>query len=1615
VAIVKKAAETGSWPLATSQATAKEQLSALLDGLRQLIGNANIAPGSSESTDPLTAPFVLYVNPYIGRDTFAAGSYNTKEATGTTEQIVAQKLKRLENQRLTCGYTRHAPFKTINRAVIEAAIITSKNWYINDPLAHVDCVCIVLAPGLHIVYNNPASEGTAVSAAWTDGFEPTAAQLIGFNPSEGGVLVPRGASILSEFGDLRHTIIRPNWIPSGNVDEAPTYADGVATYALRRQIFKTTGGGYAYGLTAMDKLSSTDTHHLLAVFGHATKAELDAFYANVYIACGSGGNLSQALLAARGTEYTIAAPISGTPTQAWDSTASASFYVFQCSIRSNYGMGRLWVDGSKVAGFKSFVCANFTGVSLQKSISEQGDMRCWQKYSGGAWVAVSNYQDYISQAPDNIRMNPARRSVGIGVINEGFVQKVSIFDIGEGAQSFVDTGGEIDSNNGNSSFGGCAGIAKGYRRAALPSDKSWQISAIKVPLSVEAKTGNVQRYYLGTIASFTSSTITLTTALASYGSSSTVPDLLGQNGYSLPSGSYLWVENPTGADWRAAATASAWSSSVPAQLNITSALTDPSGGAVGVGGNGASLALGARVYVRRLVDTRTPAERRLSIKLSNTTAARIPAASAVLQTDATSSTIARTLSGSTEILLVTATGVGDTPGSGVLKTAEVTLRRGGSTVNYANATIYRAGTVVLYGNKHFINSKELTTASATPDPTLWQETFVHMESTFAPEDNLKNEAPIIIFDIDTDGAEDTTTCGITWSTVWTSSTPAFNLKIQSQYQTGTDYLGAFLLLTAMGYSASTANAALVPRLEAARSRNPALTSNPATTLALSSTSPTGGAANAAANWPVEFRRPSTLWMGSHRWFGSGLGNYSKAVPAAAQDMSAQNRFTYYFTSQGGGRVIPQGAQEDGLLVSARGLEDTTTGQTLTVENIGAGDINTSQSSTVSTLTVTGQFTASGSSAFSGPISFTNQAGQAGQTTRLGVTRLAPLAELQKTGSAATVATSDSTINTTPEAVTVAGLNAWKSANQLVSALAGTLTIYVDGTKSDRDLTSMLATPPTDKAAAVPSLARAAEYANQILSGTEQTAVIKIAAAANATAADAGNGHYFPNSTWTCNVRFEAWNSDFSAMPYPTTTVGTSSVANNCYDGKGYDDATLIPQFLSFRLGIAPAVLAGTTGGVTNLNIACTPYLMTFEKSFAFVGGFAFLGLAEIIKWVSKGVSTRAASFIYTLPAGIAVTGFTYDSSNLTTNVDALLASIRTATGFTGNFSTYTGAPVMRANSRATDTAKIADCIFGPGLPSHKDNLGNVTRPPYIDICSEVKIQTKNIYLRGNTKITSAGIGCTSSIENSGVRHYGTATVATPWTFTQFHHTFIGSTTGSTINIDALGAVFGSDLSYVNTGESGVGASSYNYYADKTGKLLPNHIHLLTNSSTTSTLAYPSDNDSGPFLDQFIHARSDISFNSVFTSSFAGSSTQPVRQGFIGRFGSNGHNTTKTRGVLLGNATTEQEGGVTVSLGITTPVSTIFFKVGSANTVAAGVIGELALPYEAGATDAYGEAYPIGNSTEAGAISTTNPTNPVIARRDNGSTTLQLNLGGRSWKAGISRQYGSNIRPRNIAI
>jgi hypothetical protein len=72
-----RAGQTGAVDVAGNAATFQEQVAVLADMLRQLGGNARVVAGGLAQADPLSSPFTLYVNPYIGSDRFVGGAYNS--------------------------------------------------------------------------------------------------------------------------------------------------------------------------------------------------------------------------------------------------------------------------------------------------------------------------------------------------------------------------------------------------------------------------------------------------------------------------------------------------------------------------------------------------------------------------------------------------------------------------------------------------------------------------------------------------------------------------------------------------------------------------------------------------------------------------------------------------------------------------------------------------------------------------------------------------------------------------------------------------------------------------------------------------------------------------------------------------------------------------------------------------------------------------------------------------------------------------------------------------------------------------------------------------------------------------------------------------------------------------------------------------------------------------------------------------------------------------------------------------------------------------------------------------------------------------------------------------
>lgn len=1308
---LQRAGQSGALDVATSQAAAKGQIATMLDMLRQLGGNPSVVAGAGGAADPLNAPFTLYVDPYIGSDRFVGGAYNSFEATGTDAQIIAQKLKRIELQRLECGYTASRPFRTINRAAIEAAIITSKTWYTySDPRAHVDCVTIVLSGGVHIALNDPGSASTSL-ASWGTAKNPTDAELIAFNPTTGGVLLPRGCSMHGQ--DLRKTSVRPNWVPA--------FADELADYSNRRAIFKVSGTGFFFNATSMDKLGQAESAHLLDTFHPASKVELDAFYLKVQSAVGTGADLATALLAARPSEYQIVGPIdqSLSPTSAWDTTTGASPYIFNWSVRSDYGMGGAFWDGAKLSGLRSMVCANFTCTGQQK------DMRGWQVYQGGAWISLPStpegYQQYISATPDDLRRHPLRHTRNVSAVNNAYIQKVSIFGIGQSELTMVDSGGEITDNGGNSTFGGCSALAKGYKGFAFAKDRNWTVGRVRTPLNISEKLSNIRRIEIGVVAAISGSTITLTTGLAIDAASATNPELLQSLGYSFASGTRIWIDNPAGADWRATLSSSAWNSSAPAAIGITAApLQSGTNEAAG------DAVIGRRVYLRRVVDTRAVAERRCSLILFNTATASLPQRNTVLQTDPSRSggAIGRVLAGGgEEVLLVTNVGVGPIPGAGVVKTSEISLRRGAASKTYASGTYYRQGTVVKHAGKHWQAKATFISSGSSPDLQLWGEAFVHMPSDFNPEDSVNQEAPILTLDTDTSDADASTTLGINWTTAWTDAG-----AIRDQYRTGTDYLGAYALLRALGFADAAAHAALVPQVAASRDRDP----NNATAFP---TPPSGGAATGLGNWAVEFRRPSTIRLYNHQWEWAGFGNYSKAMPAVQGDMSEFNKFTYYFTSAAGGRVTPKGSNEDGFEVTPRGLEDIATGATIGTESLAGQGIDEAQQTDFPNGIQVGGVASLQDVSISGNIDFGSQG--LAKTTRPGAVRLATIAQLTATGGNAPVAGSDAALEASPDAVTLPGLNRWKQAQRLVSLGTGTTILYVvpdsataagqsfnyDGTSATLTLdptrtgSTLLDNPPTARTTGV-TFSRAVEYANQAFSQFE-TVRYQLA-----------NGPYWVNPAAFGHIADVVG----ATARFPITNVVssyTTASTKPTTDVKALHDARspfTLPLF---------ATAAYQASGPTYALLQVAPT----QLSIPYGGSIRGVGWASLLSTI-RDTTNYPSSLFGTL--GTYRSGSATIQSFLDDYIDAVVPTNLTLIGVFSLPNMYVG----------DGNFIIRDTIFGPkGTAGGSPSFGGVGSN--IMVTGKADITSAGIYFLGNSTLTNLPKAVAKGVPIQTASTYGT--------------------------------------------------------------------------------------------------------------------------------------------------------------------------------------------------------------------------------------------------------------------
>ena len=208
------------------------------------------------------------------------------------------------------GNSRARPFKTIQRALIEAARFSYQVGENND---RFDKTTVLVSPGVHYIDNRPGLQiNTSGSLTDVNGTAATIDQLsIGsnfdiqdpnnvlykFNSASGGVIVPRGTSLVGS--DLRKTKIKPKFVPQPDNNNIDTAA-----------IFKVTGACFFYGFSFFDAdpndrifrdyttnvYAPNYSHHKLTCFEYADgvntiagqgNTDLDMYYYKLTLAYGT--------------------------------------------------------------------------------------------------------------------------------------------------------------------------------------------------------------------------------------------------------------------------------------------------------------------------------------------------------------------------------------------------------------------------------------------------------------------------------------------------------------------------------------------------------------------------------------------------------------------------------------------------------------------------------------------------------------------------------------------------------------------------------------------------------------------------------------------------------------------------------------------------------------------------------------------------------------------------------------------------------------------------------------------------------------------------------------------------------------------------------------------------------------------------------------------------------------------------------------------------------------------------------------------------------------------------------------------------------------------------------
>ena len=182
-----------------------------------------------------------------------------------------------------------------------------------------------------------------------------------------------------------------------------------------------------------------------------------------------------------------------------DTVSGASPYIFNCSLRSVYGMQGMHADGSKADGFRSMVVAQFTAVSLQKDdrafVKYDPTSRQWSSGLNGAVKVTGERLASESSSTNNANVyhldsdavyRDGWKTTHIKMSNDAVIQIVSVFAIGFHKHFECNSGGDASITNSNSNFGQFSLAADGFKSAAFGKDDKGFVTGVVTPRSISS-------------------------------------------------------------------------------------------------------------------------------------------------------------------------------------------------------------------------------------------------------------------------------------------------------------------------------------------------------------------------------------------------------------------------------------------------------------------------------------------------------------------------------------------------------------------------------------------------------------------------------------------------------------------------------------------------------------------------------------------------------------------------------------------------------------------------------------------------------------------------------------------------------------------------------------------------------------------------------------------------------------------------------------------------------------------------------------------------------------------------------------------------------------------------